>query len=241
MEPRVVTFGAVVEATLALLSRHWLAAVLIYGTFAAAMTAFDVWAANRFPVNDPEALFGDGELISIIVGSLLAIPVYYLLAERIMVMERLCNPGQPRRFGAMLGASIMSGVGVLIGFVFVIAPGFILMARWSIWAPLIIAQGRGAGDSMQVSWNATSRSQGALATVWLAVAFGYVAVIAAQVLVTGSWDEGPLLPSYDWNFVQEIGFGQVMESARSILSMFVSIAAYHLLVGSNKDLDAVFA
>ena len=94
---------------------------------------------------------------------------------------------------------------------------------------------------MQVSWAATSRSQGALAAMWLIVVFGYFGLTAAQVLVSGSWDEGPTLPGYDWNFVQEVGFGQVIDSAMSMLSMLISIAAYRLLVGSNSDLNAVFA
>ncbi len=241
LEPRGITFGDLVVATMALLSRYWLIAVTVYGIFAVAMAGFEIWAMNAFPTDNPEALYSNGELLTIIVPSLFAIPVYYLLAERIMVMERLCDSGQPRRYGAMLGASIMTGIGVLIGFLFVIAPGFILMARWSIWAPLIIAQGRGASDSMQVSWAATSRSQGALAAMWLIVVFGYVGLTAAQVLVSGSWDEYPTLPGYDWNFVQEVGFGQVIDSAMSMLSMLISIAAYRLLVGSNSDLDAVFA
>lgn len=241
LEPRVVTIGAVIEATLALLRRHWQSAVLVYGAFAAAMTAFEVWAAVTFPADDPEALFGSGEIATILVGTLLAIPVYYLLTERIMVRERLCNPDQPRRYGAMLGASILTGAGILIGFLLIIFPGFILMARWSIWGPLIVAQGRGASDSMQVSWNATSRSQGALATVWLLVVVGCIALIVAHGLATGSWDEVAPPPSYDWDFVQDVGSAQILESVLSILSMFVSIAAYRLLVGSIQDLDAVFA
>ncbi len=241
MEPRIVTFGTVAEASLDLLTRHWLAASLVYGSLAAAMTVFEVWAVNTFPADDPEALFGNGELIGIVVGSLLAIPVLYHLTERIMVIEGLCAPGQPRRYGAMLGASILSSLATLIGFLFVIAPGFILLARWSIWAPLIIAKGQGASDSMHASWVATSKSQGALATVWLVVVLGYVALTAVHLMATGALDELSPLPSYSWAFVQEIGIGQVLGEALAMLTMFISIAAFRLLVGWNNDLDTVFA
>ncbi len=47
------------------------------------------------------------------------------------------------RLGTLLGASIVYGFGVLIGFVLLIVPGLIAVARWSLIVPLIVIERRG--------------------------------------------------------------------------------------------------
>ena len=47
------------------------------------------------------------------------------------------------RLGTLLGASLVYGLGVLAGFVLLIVPGLIAVARWSLIVPLIVIERRG--------------------------------------------------------------------------------------------------
>ena len=51
------------------------------------------------------------------------------------------------RLGTLLGASVLYGIGVVIGLVLLIVPGLIAIARWSLVVPLVMIEGRGARDS----------------------------------------------------------------------------------------------
>lgn len=51
------------------------------------------------------------------------------------------------RLGTLLGASLLYGLGVVIGFVLLIVPGLIAIARWSLIVPLVVIERRDARDS----------------------------------------------------------------------------------------------
>jgi len=56
-----------------------------------------------------------------------------------------------RRFWSLLGASIVYGLGVLIGLILLIVPGVIAAARWCLFAPLIMLEGRFVDDARRRS------------------------------------------------------------------------------------------
>jgi hypothetical protein len=47
-----------------------------------------------------------------------------------------------RRFWSLLGASILYGVGVIVGLLLLVVPGVIVAARWCLLAPLIMLEGQ---------------------------------------------------------------------------------------------------
>jgi hypothetical protein len=51
------------------------------------------------------------------------------------------------RLGTLLGASLLYGLGVLVGFILFIVPGLIAVARWSLIVPLVMIEGRGVRDA----------------------------------------------------------------------------------------------
>lgn len=55
------------------------------------------------------------------------------------------------RLGTLLGASIMYGLGVLIGFLLLIVPGLIAIARWSLVVPLVMIERLGWRDAFRRS------------------------------------------------------------------------------------------
>lgn len=53
---------------------------------------------------------------------------------------------QPR-LPALIVAGILAGIGIAIGFVLLIVPGLFLLTIWSMLAPVIVLEGRSAGES----------------------------------------------------------------------------------------------
>lgn len=73
----------------------------------------------------------------------------------------------------LIGFGILFGVGVAIGFIFIIVPGLILLTFWSVGAPAIVVEGIGPIDAFGRSWRLV-RGQawsvfGALLLIWLIV------------------------------------------------------------------------
>jgi len=105
------------------------------------------------------------------------------------------------RFGSLLLASIVYGVGIVLGLLLLIVPGLIVAARWCLMAPLIMLEGRSSGDarrrSAEVVEGNTGTVLGAIVVEFLLVLAIYVAFVAAaglpdygsppDVLVTFVW------------------------------------------------------
>ncbi|MBV8561965.1 MAG: hypothetical protein JOZ56_02630 [Actinobacteria bacterium] len=51
------------------------------------------------------------------------------------------------RLGTLLGASLLYGIGVAHGFLLLIVPGFIAIARWSLIVPLVMIEGLGIREA----------------------------------------------------------------------------------------------
>ena len=52
----------------------------------------------------------------------------------------------------VIGASILAGIGVTIGFILLIVPGFILLTFWCLIVPFIVLGGSGVFESFGKSW-----------------------------------------------------------------------------------------
>ncbi len=52
------------------------------------------------------------------------------------------------RLGTLLGAVLLSGLGIGLGFVLFVIPGLILFARWALVVPLVMIERRGVREAM---------------------------------------------------------------------------------------------
>jgi hypothetical protein len=52
-----------------------------------------------------------------------------------------------KRLPALISAGILAGIGIAIGFLLLIVPGLFLLTIWSMLAPVIVLEGRSAGES----------------------------------------------------------------------------------------------
>lgn len=55
------------------------------------------------------------------------------------------------RLPALISAGIFGGLGIAIGLVLLVVPGLILLTRWALLAPVIVLEGRSAGESFRRS------------------------------------------------------------------------------------------
>lgn len=56
-----------------------------------------------------------------------------------------------RRAGALLGVSLLTGIGVGVGLFLLVVPGLILFTRWSLAVPAVMLEGRSPRDAMRRS------------------------------------------------------------------------------------------
>jgi hypothetical protein len=56
------------------------------------------------------------------------------------------------RLWTLITAGLLAGLGILVGLVVVIVPGLYLLTRWSMLTPVIVLEGRSAGESFSRSW-----------------------------------------------------------------------------------------
>lgn len=104
------------------------------------------------------ATFAAG-LVSLVLALVGGLLVQGALVEVVHDIQEGRPPARPtdyyrrtrERLGTLLGASILYGVGVAIGFVLLIVPGLIAVARWSLIVPLVMIERLGWRDAFHRS------------------------------------------------------------------------------------------
>lgn len=56
------------------------------------------------------------------------------------------------RLPAAIGAGVLAGIAIVIGFIFLIVPGLFLLTIWSMVIPVIVLERRSVGESFGRSW-----------------------------------------------------------------------------------------
>ncbi len=55
------------------------------------------------------------------------------------------------RLPALISAGLLGGLGIALGLVLLVVPGLVLLTRWALLAPVIVLEGRSAGDAFRRS------------------------------------------------------------------------------------------
>ncbi len=150
----------------------------------------------------------------------------YLLIEAMLKRTGLMSYEGDRRFFAYLGMSILIGLAVGLGLLFLIIPGLVFMARWSVAQSLLIGRGTGVMDSMGKSWEATKGNE--------------VSIILAALAMTVLFYALAFLPAI---LFPELGIAatviaRIGSSAASVISTAMGVALYGLI--SARDVVGVF-
>jgi hypothetical protein len=125
----------------------------------------------------------------------------------------------------VIGASILAGIGVTIGFILLIVPGFILLTFWCLIVPFIVVGGSGALDSFGNSWRTVRgyawRVFGTYVLVFLIlIAFG---IVLGFILV--------LLPRFWRNSVDSVVTGTLIAPFLALVATLI----YYRLTAAHAE------
>lgn len=220
-----VTIGSIFGATFALLGRN----TALIAAFVVAVSAISVtvnWALG--------ATFGG------IVGGIASFVITYLLLHRLLLDEGVAEVGPSVAGGfAFFGASLLAGIGAILGFVLLIVPGLILWARWSIVNVLVVGKGMPVSEAFSESWHMTKPGQ------WPIVGFFLIVIVisvAASQGISGSAIFSAVAAGQEPVISPLSLTGIAMELVSNCMNAFVvgaCIAIYSQLCGNNP-IDDIF-
>ncbi|MGH2976833.1 MAG: hypothetical protein ACRDKC_00450 [Gaiellaceae bacterium] len=136
---------------LAVYQRLWRRSVVVAGLVFAVVSLADAFAARK----STEAT----TLVSVILALVGGLLVQGALVEVVRDLHEGREPGPigtyytrtRGRLGTLLGASLLYGIGVAVGFLLLLVPGLIAVARWSLIVPLVVIERLGVGEAFSRS------------------------------------------------------------------------------------------
>lgn len=162
--------------------RIWRRSVVVAGLVFAVVSLADAFAARR---NTSATAF-----VSIILSLVGGLLVQGALVEVVRDLHEGREPGTVGtyyartrdRLGTLLGASILYGVGVVVGFVLLIVPGLIAVARWALIVPLVVIERLGVGEAFSRSSRLVKgRTGGVLVLVIVANLITGISALAIRI------------------------------------------------------------
>ena len=120
------------------------------------------------------------------VSVLTVIASYFLIQEVLKSMGRLREGGT--RIWAYIGMSILSVLGMIVGFILLVIPGIIIMIRWSAASGFLVGAREGVTESLSASWEATRGHSWAIFFAGLVLLIGFA--ILSGVLAGGAFATG---------------------------------------------------
>lgn len=155
----------------------------------------------------------------------------YAVVRTALARANLLPAGFKGRFGGFWGLNIITGLLMILGFVFLVIPGIFLAARWFVSGPALLADDLTVRDAMSESWEVTKPSTwhifGALVLVYT-VSFG-IALVPAMIMPE---DQVPIvlqLASY------------LLMFGGTIFAWLMSVGTYQVIVRPTQHLAEVFA
>lgn len=211
-------FGAISE----LGRRHIGICALVVGFMTALQSILDVTLGD-----------GGAAALGTFVTGVINFFVSYRVTEQILRTEGLMTVWT-RSYGAMLGASILTSLGIGLGLVLLLVPGLYVMARWSMVSPIIVAEGLTASQALSRSWAATRRSAWSIAVVYLAYSLVFIALLGGiGVAAAANGGDG-----------QTIATSLAINGAASLLGIagiLIGVAVYRAHAGAGAQYEDVFA
>jgi hypothetical protein len=180
-----MSIGAVLGEGLSIYRRLWRRSILVAGLISIVVALADALAASAGTAGT--------QLVSLALGLIGGLLVQGALVEVVRDLHESRPPESVHvyyertrgRLGTLIGSSIAYGIGVVIGFVLLIVPGLIAIARWSLIVPLIVIERRGWRDAFARSSELVrGRTGRVLVLIVVANVLGGAAQVAVRALFT---------------------------------------------------------
>jgi hypothetical protein len=183
-----------------------------YGEYAGVLIGL---AAILFLVNALFRFAGDDSVILSLVGALIGIVIGQLYTGMVVELVNDTRDGVLDSsvgglfksvlpvLGALIGAAILSGIGITVGLVLCIVPGVFLLTIWAVVSPVIVIERKGVFAAFSRSYELVKGNfwqvLGVIVIFWLitivitaiAAGIGYSISTVAAVIIT--WIVGFLL------------------------------------------------
>lgn len=120
------------------------------------------WLVFQFGIVDIELRFDlatwqfTSAFFGIAIGYVIVMKVMQCVLVVAMLNRRSENAEFSRSLLPYFGLTIVSGFGLLLGFLLLIVPGLILLTRWIAAPGYVLGRGAGVVDGMSKSWDLTS-------------------------------------------------------------------------------------
>jgi hypothetical protein len=212
--PRDLKIGKIIDKTLGVVERTAVPAlifVIVVTALCAPITWFTVGSLS------PSRLVG-GELLKAVIGIVAA----YFLIVPMLRRAGLHTRSDADAFLPFVGLSVLSTLGVLLGFIAFIIPGLFVMARWSIAQPLLVGRGAGVMEALGESWERTRGSEFSIIIAALALALAPIVVMIATAVF------------FEETSPVRIGVTQLASSAMSAIFLGMGVAIYGLMMGGSE-------
>lgn len=231
---RAFELGDVLGRAFSLLRRYFfpffLAALLIVGvpSFAAIVTMMLGIGTGASAAVSAPSWFGFAIFfVLLIVGSVLlpAAVIYAALKgwSGSPISMRQSLGVMFRRFFSLLGLGILAGLGIALGFAFLIVPGIILYCGWYVAVAVLVMEKTSVTDALSRSWELTRGYKWqvfavVLIAVVISTLIGIVGSIPAFVLGFQSAELGVTTSEINVTF----GVAQVFSSLADIIAQLIS-------------------
>ncbi len=208
--PRQLKIGTIIDKTLG---------VAEHGAVAAAIYVVGLTLVNAAITYFTVAMGPIEQLGVALVKFVVGVTAAYLLLDALMRKTGLRSRGDEDVFFAYFGLSILYTLGVMAGLIAIILPGLVIMARWSLAQPMMIARGGGAMRALGESWERTKGNEFQIIVAVLALfVVPIAAVIASRVMFDPADPVG-------------IGVTELVSSAMSALGLSMGVALFGLMEG----------
>ncbi|MBO9519262.1 MAG: glycerophosphoryl diester phosphodiesterase membrane domain-containing protein [Porphyrobacter sp.] len=215
---RNLKIGTIIEKTLAVIE-HCIMPVLIY---AAGLTLINS-AIGYFTVGMTQPM---DQLVIALGKFVVGVVSAYLLFDILLRRTGLISRTEGDVFLPYVGLSILYTLGVTAGMILIIIPGLVIMARWIIAQPLLIARGDGIKQALGESWERTRGSEFTILGALFALLLPLIAVIIACTIMFDPADPVGIV------------VGQLATSATSVVSLAMGVAIYGLIIGRESTATA---
>lgn len=180
------------------------------------------------------------ESVFMIISAVLNFFVSYHVTETILRNEGRLAATQ-RSYGSLFGASLLTSLGIGLGFVLLIVPGLYCLARWSLVTPLVVGEGMRASAAMSESWKRTGQTAWALVVVYLV--YGILFCIVVGMLAFSGLavpDEQGALSLEATGLIIPL-VENLVSVGLSMIGTLIAIAVYRALSGTASTLNDVFS
>jgi hypothetical protein len=211
-----IGLGALIQTFIALVGRHGASITRVALGLVGVDTALEAIAGSSIQM----------------VGSIISMIAIFFFMQHLLRIEDLIE--RPGGFGSYFGASLLSGLGMIVGAILLIVPGFFLAARWAAATTLTITRNLSAGDALRESWALTKQSTVLLTIVYFVVLALFIALafgVSFGVTMLAGGEEN-LVSAAVTNGVVDLG---------TILGVVLNVAIYIELVGRQTEAEAIFA